>query len=174
PGGDLTGMVTGNGHRLNSEPPSRLSLAAWLYMAVVVAGSVIVLMLALGSDAPTDTAGARSGVTPLVLALLFLVCDSPPTMSTSRQSAWSPSSSATLAAVVLLGPLGAMAVGATSLLSVRRGVDITQRVFSACVYGLSGYCAGRAFLMLGGSVGLPRHDAFPDIIVPFAVAEGVP
>src|SRR5262249_57145236 len=89
---------------------------------------------------------------------------------TSRQSAWSPSSSATLAAVVLLGPLGAMAVGAASLLSVRRGAGFVQRVFSASVYGLSGYCAGRAYLALGGSVGLPRHAAFPAIIVPFAVA----
>ena len=163
-------MVTGNGHRLNGEQPSRRSLAAWLYMAVVVVGTVIVLVLALGSDVGTDTAGTRSGITLVVLALLFLVCDSTPTTSASRQSAWSPSSSATLAAVVLLGPLGAMAVGAASLLSVRRGTGLIQRVFSASVYGLSGYCAGRAYLALGGSVGLPRHAAFPAIIVPFAVA----
>ena len=163
-------MVTGNGHRLTGEPPSRLSLAAWLYTAVVVAGTVIVLVQALGSDAETDSAGTRSGVTLVVLALLFLVCDSTPTTLTSGQSAWSPSSSATLAAVVLLGPLGAMAVGAASLFSVRRGIGFTQRVFSASVYALSGYCAGRAYLALGGSVGLPRHAAFPAIIVPFAVA----
>jgi len=163
-------MVTGNGHRLNGEPPARLSLAAWLYMAVVVTGTVILLVQALSSDAETDSAGTRSGVTLVVLALLFLVCDSTPTTLTSRQSAWSPSSSATLAAVVLLGPLGAMAVGAASLLSVRRGAGFVQRVFSASVYGLSGYCAGRAYLALGGSVGLPRHAAFPAIIVPFAVA----
>src|SRR5215471_16380322 len=163
-------MVTGNGHRLNGEPPSRLSLAAWLYLAVVVAGTVIVLVQALGSDAETDSAGTKSGITLVVLALLFLVCDSTPTTLTSRQSAWSPSSSATLAAVVLLGPLGAMAVGAASLLSVRRGAGLVQRVFSASVYGLSGYCAGRAYLALGGSVGLPRHAAFPAIIVPFVVA----
>jgi HD domain-containing protein len=162
-------MVTGNGHRLNGEPPSRLSLAAWLYMAVVVAGTALVLVQALSSDAETDSAGTKSGVTLVVLALLFLVCHSTPTL-TSRQSAWSPSSSATLAAVVLLGPLGAMAVGAASLLSVRRGAGFAQRVFSASVYGLSGYCAGRAYLALGGSVGLPRHAAFPAIIVPFAVA----
>jgi len=163
-------MVTGNGHRLNGEPPSRLSLAAWLYMAVVVAGTALVLVQALSSDAETDSAGTKSGVTLVVLALLFLVCDSTPTTLTSRQSAWSPSSSATLAAVVLLGPLGALAVGAASLLSVRRGAGFVQRVFSASVYGLSGYCAGRAYLALGGPVGLPRHAAFPAIIVPFAVA----
>jgi HD domain len=163
-------MVTGNGHRLNGEPPSRLSLATWLYMGVVVTGTALVLVQALSSDAETDSAGTKSGVTLAVLALLFLVCDSTPTTLTSRQSAWSPSSSATLAAVVLLGPLGAMAVGAASLLSVRRGAGFVQRVFSASVYGLSGYCAGRAYLALGGSVGLPRHAAFPAIIVPFAVA----
>src|SRR5215467_7647996 len=147
-------MVTGNGHRLNGEPPSRLSLAAWLYMAVVVAGTMILLVQALGSDAETDSAGTRSGITLVVLALLFLVCDSTPTTLTSRQSAWSPSSSATLAAVVLLGPFGAMAMGAASLVSMRRA-GLVQRVFSASVYGLSGYCAGRAYLALGGSVGLP-------------------
>ena len=70
-----------------------------------------------------------------MLALLFLVCDSAPTTLTPRQSPWpassgqsiwSPSSAATLAAVVLLGPLGALAVGATSALSVRRGLGLTS------------------------------------------------
>jgi hypothetical protein len=163
-------MVTGNGHRSNGGPSSRLSPVAWLYGAVVVSATVAVLVQALGSDFDTDGAGTRSGFTLVVLALLFLICDSTPATLTSRQPAWSPSSAATLAAVVLVGPLGALTVGATSLLSVRRGVDLTQRVFNASMYGLSGYCAGRAYLALGATVGQPQRNAFPAIIIPFAVA----
>jgi hypothetical protein len=163
-------MMTGNGHRSNGEQPARLSPVAWLFVTVVVATAVAALLQALRSDLDTDGAVGRSGVTLVVLGLLFLVCDSTPTTLTSRQSAWSPSSSATLAALVLLGPLGAMAVGATSLLSVRRGVRLTQRVFNAAMYGLSAYCAGQAYLLLGGQVGVPGRPSFPSIIGPFAVA----
>jgi hypothetical protein len=163
-------MVTGNGHRSNGGGPSRLSPAAWLYVGVVVVAAVAVLAQLLGTDWATDDAAGESGLTLAVLALLFLVTDSTPTTLTSRQSAWSPSSSATLAAVVLLGPLGAMAVGATSLLSVRRGVDLTQRAFNASMYGLSAYCAGQVYIALGGQVGLPWRQSFHGIIGPFAVA----
>jgi hypothetical protein len=61
-------------------------------------------------------------------------------------------------------------VGATSLLSVRRGLDLTQRVFNASMYGLSAYAAGAAYLALGGHVGHPSHGSFPGIIGPFAAA----
>ncbi len=44
-----------------------------------------------------------------MLAILYLICDPTPATLTSRQSAWSPSSSAALAAVVLLGPGGGSA-----------------------------------------------------------------
>jgi HD domain-containing protein len=162
-------MMTGNGRRPNGES-AMLSPAAWLFVALVVATAAAALIQALRTDADTDGAWTRSGATLAVLALLFLVCDSTPTTLTSRQSAWSPSSSATLAAVVLLGPLGAMAVGATSLLSVRRGVHLPQRLFNAAMYGLSAYSAGRAYLLLGGHTGLPGHGSFPGIIGPFAVA----
>ena len=163
-------MVTGNGHRSTGGGPARLSPAAWLYMGAVVVAAVAALAQVLNTDSATDAAVTKSGATLAVLALLFLVCDSTPTTLASRQSAWSPSSSATLAAVVLLGPLGAMAVGATSVLSVRRGLDLTQRVFNASMYGLSAYCAGQAYLALGGQVGPPLRTAFPAIIGPFVAA----
>jgi hypothetical protein len=159
--------------------PSRLSPAALLYVGVVAAAAVAALVQALGTAADTDGAASRSGTTLVVLALLFLVCDSAPATltsrqpawpSTSRQSIWSPSSAATLAAVVLLGPLGALAVGAASALSVRRGPGLSRRIFSASMYGLSAYCAGQAYLMLGGQVGQPSRGSFPAIIGPFAVA----
>ncbi|HTX85318.1 MAG TPA: hypothetical protein VME44_24295, partial [Streptosporangiaceae bacterium] len=43
----------------------------------------------------------------VALVVLFLVCDSVDTPLSARQTKWSPSSAATLAAVVLLGPLAA-------------------------------------------------------------------
>ena len=110
--------------------------------------------------------------TLLVLAVLFMICDSTPTTLTSRQSAWSPSSAATLAAVVLLGPGGAALVGATSLISLRRG-GLRERAFNGAMYALSAYAAGEAYLALGGQIGVPGPGWFPGIILPFAVAAAV-
>ena len=162
-------MVTGAAHRLRGGTAGRLPPPAKWYVAGVATLAILVLTRAVVGDADWD-ADIPWSVALLVLALLFLVCDSTPTNLTSRQSAWSPSSSATLAAVVLLGPAGAVLVGATSLLSVRRGLQFTQRIFNASMYALSAYAAAEAYLALGGQVGKPMRDAFPGIIVPFAVA----
>jgi HD-GYP domain-containing protein (c-di-GMP phosphodiesterase class II) len=108
-----------------------------------------------------------------VLALLFLVCDSTPTPLTRRWSAWSPSTSATLASVVLLGPVGAAIVGAVSALSMRRGLLVAQRVFNSGMYALSAYAAGWTFMTLDGGVGIPKSSSFPAIIGPFAAAAAV-
>jgi len=162
-------MVTGAGHRSRGERTSFLSPAAWLYVAAVVAATGAVLAQALGADPDLDGPVSQSW-TMAVLVLLFLICDSAPAAVASRQSAWSPGSSVTLAAVVLVGPVGALVVGATSLFSVRRGLDATQRVFNASTYGLSAWAAGQAYLAFGGEVGPPSHSSFPGIIGPFAVA----
>ena len=150
---------------------SRLSRAAWLYMAVVVAASVLLLAHVLLPDLDWD-ADYRLSWTLLVLAILFMICDSTPTTLTSRQSAWSPSSAATLAAVVLLGPGGAALVGATSLISLRRG-GFRERAFNGAMYALSAFAAGEAYVALGGPVGVPGPASFPSIILPFAVAAAV-
>jgi hypothetical protein len=105
-----------------------------------------------------------------VLMLLFLICESTPTPLAARQSAWSPSSSATLAAVVLLGPIGAALVGAVSVLSLRRNLLLAERVFNGGMSAVSGYAAGGNYVALGGHIGLPRPDDFPAIVVPFAAA----
>lgn len=145
-----------------------MSRAAWLYIAAVV-------IVAVALIAPLRFAGHgyRWWVVLGVLQLLFLICDSSPTPLASRQSAWSPSSSATLAAVVLLGPAGAGLVGAISVFSLRRQLVPAERLFNGAMYALSGYAAGRAYVALGGPVGrlLPRevHAA----IWPFAVAAAV-
>jgi HD superfamily phosphohydrolase YqeK len=75
-----------------------------------------------------------------------------------------------LASVVLVGPVGAAIVGACTALGLRRGPSILQRVFNTAMYALSAYLAGRAFLALGGQVGLPDENSFPGIIAPFAGA----
>ena len=150
---------------------SRLSRAAWLYMAVVVTAAVLLLAHVLVQDL-SQGLGYQETLMLLVLAVLFMICDSTPTTLTSRQSAWSPSSAATLAAVVLLGPGGAALVGATSLISLRRG-GLRERAFNGAMYALSAFAAGEAYLALGGQIGVPKPADFPGIILPFAAAAAV-
>jgi hypothetical protein len=146
----------------------KVSRAAWLYIAAVViaAAALIAPMHFTDQD-------LRWWFELGVLQLLFLICDSTPTPLASRQSAWSPSSSATLAAVVLLGPAGAALVGAISVFSLRRRLILAERLFNGAMYAVSGYAAGSAYVALGGPVGrlLPRHS--PGVIWPFAVAAAV-
>jgi putative nucleotidyltransferase with HDIG domain len=151
----------------------RLSRAAWLYMAAVLAAAAALLAHSFYVHPHLDLSVGSWVLRLLVLAMLFLVCDSTPTTLTSRQSACSPSSSATLAAVVMLGPLGAALVGVTSLLSLRRGVNLAQRAFNAAMYTLSAFAAGMTYLALGGPVGVPDKLSFPAIIAPFAAAAAV-
>ena len=126
----------------------RLSLATWLYIAAIVAGAAAILL-----HVPLHTAGPKFWVTCAALALLFLVCDSTPIMLGDRQWAWSPSSAATLAAVVLLGKngaIGAAMIGAVALISVRRRVPLVERLFNGAMYAVAGYAAGTTFLALHG------------------------
>ena len=144
----------------------RVSRAAWIYIAAVVVAAASVVAPRL-SGPPMGTGWWLSlGV----LMLLFLICDSVPTPLAERQSAWSPSSSATLAAVVLLGPVGAALVGAVSVLGLRRKLQLAERVFNGGMSAVSGFAAGQTFVGLGGRIGLPRPDDFPPIIWPFAAA----
>jgi hypothetical protein len=160
-------MATGAGHPVRGAPP--LSPAGRLYLAGVLAAAA----LAAARVSTTGTGWAiplRTCGTLLVLAAIFLLCDSFPITLASRQSAWSPSSPATLAAVVLAGPAAAVAVSATSLLSARRPLQLTQRVFNAAMYALAACAAGAVYLRLGGRVGVPGRASFPAIIGPFAGA----
>jgi len=126
----------------------RLSWTTWLYIAAIVAAAAAILARAPGS-ASTDF-----WVTYAVLALLFLICESTPT-ALARQSSWSPSSAATLAAVVLIGSAGAAMVGAVAVLSVRRRVPLAERLFNGAMYAVAGYAAGRTYAALGGKAMLP-------------------
>ncbi len=147
-----------------------MSRAAWLYIAAVVAVAVTVTLTGPMRFGHQDV---HWWVEMVVLQLLFLVCDSTPTPLASRQSAWSPSSSATLAAVVLLGPAAAALVGVISVFSLRRHLMLAERLFNGAMYALSGYAAGSAYVALGGTVGrLGPHPVHP-AIWPFAAAAAV-
>jgi HD superfamily phosphohydrolase YqeK len=108
-----------------------------------------------------------------VLALLFLLCEFSSTTLKTRQFTWSPSTSATLASVVLVGPVGAAIVGALAAFSPRRHLLVVQRLFNSGSYALSAYAAGWTFIKLGGTVGVPGRASFPGIIGPFAAAAAV-
>jgi hypothetical protein len=146
---------------------SRVSRAAWIYIGAVViaAASVVAPPLSNHHTSPSSWWTALG-----VLMLLFLICDSTPTPLAARQAAWSPSSAATLAAVVLLGPVGAALVGSVSLVSLRRNTLLAERVFNGGMYAVSGFAAGKAFVVLGGPVGPPMRQYFPAIIWLFAAA----
>jgi len=144
----------------------RVSRAAWIYIAAVVIAAASVVAPKLSGRPMSASWWMALGV----LMLLFLICDSTPTPLAARQSAWSPSSSATLAAVVLLGPLGAALVGAVSVVSLRRNLLLAERVFNGGMSAASGYAAGTAYVALGGVIGLPTPADFSAIIWPFAAA----
>jgi HD domain len=153
----------------------------------------------LMKSALTPASPVRMPLYALVtLVVLFLVCDSVDTPLSARQTKWSPSSAATLAAVVLLGPLAAAFVGASSLLSLRPRLRLPERMFNGAMHALSGLAAGAAYLAVGhwlarlsqlqvsapppGSkppvnsvvlFGLPDSSHFPIIIGAFAAAAAV-
>jgi hypothetical protein len=137
-----------------------VSRAARLYISLVVVLTGLLVSATSMTPMPgtwglmpatSATGGVKMPLFALVtLQVLFLVCDSVDTPLTARQTKWSPSSAATLAAVVLLGPLGAAFVGASSLLSLRRQLGLPQRMFNGAMHALSGLAAGVAYLAVGG------------------------
>ena len=140
----------------------KLSRVALFYI-----GAVVVLAAALVARGPFTGLHWQYVV---FLGILVIVSESRATQLRKGQLTWSSSSAAMLASVVLVGPVGAAIVGACTALGLRRGPHILQRVFNTAMYALSAYLAGRAFLALGGQVGLPNEKSFPKIIAPFAFA----
>jgi len=140
----------------------KLSRIAWLYVGAAVAAAVIVVVK--GPYAGLDW--GQIGV----LGLLLVACESSATLLNARNLAWSANTMASLAAVVLCGPVGAALVSCGTLFGLRRGPSIVQRMFNTAMYVLSAYLAGRAFLAFGGHVGTPGQSSFPGLIGPFAAA----
>src|ERR1700722_3757367 len=147
-----------------------VSRAAWLYIGLVV----------LATAALVESTPVGTRVTPhfwrelVILQLLFLICDSTPAPLVSRQTKWSPSSAATLAAVVLLGPVAAALVGAVSLVSIKRQLRLDGRLFNGAMGALSGLLAGKTYLYLHGTVGLPSFGSKSWVLIgAFAAAAAV-
>ena len=171
-----------------TEREVRISLPARIYIGVVLLAAVgaVVATPLLGPTLPAMTIRgigflpatrvSHPWVALIVLQALFLICDSARAPVTSRQTKWSPSSSATLAAAVLLGPGAAGLVGAMSLLSVRRRLQAEERLFNGAMHALAGIAAGRVYLAIHGSVGLPRWQGAGDVyhvLLAFAIAAAV-
>jgi hypothetical protein len=146
-----------------------VSRAAWLYIVVVVA--ITGILMATTHRLPANI--HHRLMVLIVLQVLFLVCDSAKTPLTSRQTKWSPSSAATLAAVVLLGPWFAALVGAVSLLSLRGQLLVAERLFNGAMYALCGLAAGTAYIRLDGPIGVPGPMQFRRIAIAFAAAAAV-
>jgi HD superfamily phosphohydrolase YqeK len=166
---------------------AKLSVASWAYLVAVVLAAIVIITVTPYGTAALDWWRAYA-----VLALLFLICDSTPTPLAARQSAWSPSSAATLAAVVLLhGGFGAAMVGAVAVLTLRRQVPLVERLFNGAMYAVAGYAAGVTYLAVGHAghltlsgakgeldpfspqlhfMGGPHSAMFASLLVPFAVA----
>jgi HD domain len=142
---------------------ARLTWAARLYIGVVVAAAAVLIVRGPFGDFAWWREVA-------VLGLLLVVFESTATLLRPGELAWSPNSSATLAAAVLTGPVGAAIVGACTVFGMRRGPSAAQRAFNTGMMALSAYLAGRVFVAMHGHVGMPSSQSFPSIIGPFAVA----
>ncbi|MFD1936213.1 MULTISPECIES: HD-GYP domain-containing protein [Nonomuraea] len=140
---------------------------AKVYLVVVIGAAA-----ALVGHSLVTGALFRSGEygTLLVLALLFLVCESMPTLLNVEQFAVSVSFSAALAAVVLVGPDGAALVGLTAVLSVRPGLPLVKRLFNGAQFAICGYVSGMAYLFFGGVPKVPMVNDFEALIGPYAAA----
>jgi len=140
----------------------RLSWAARLYIGAVVAAGGLVIA--------RGPFGGIAWPTLVVLAALYLICEASPVLISPRRHTWSAGSAVILAAVVLLGPVGAAIVGATASCRTSRDLPVVQRMFNGAMFALAAYCAGSAYIATTGQVGVPASDSFPAIIIPFAVA----
>ncbi|KAB8184332.1 HD domain-containing protein [Nonomuraea phyllanthi] len=139
-------------------------------VAVIGAAAALIVRSVVVSGAPVAPADLD---VLLVLALLFLVCESMPTLLNVEQFAVSVSFSASLAAVVLLGPEGAALVGLTAVVSVRPGLPLIKRLFNGAQFAICGYVAGWVYEAFDGQVGVPQVNAFDDLIGPYAAATAV-
>src|SRR5215469_10868632 len=136
-----------------------VSRAAWFYIGLVVLATA-----ALVNSTPYPAGYLQDQHywrDLIILQLLFLICDSTPAPLVSRQTKWSPSSAATLAAVVLLGPLAAALVGAVSVVSVKRQLRLDGRLFNGAMGALSGLLAGETYLYLYDKALWPEYGLTP-------------
>ncbi len=118
--------------------------------------------------------GPYQGIDTGTLALmvvLFVVAESISThvLVDVKEAGISPSSAVALAAVVLVGPVGAAVVGFSCALALRRQA-VVKRAFNGAQYAIAGYATGHVYLLLGGIVGVPTQSHFPGIVLPYVAA----
>lgn len=136
------------------------SARVYIGITVIAAGAIVLTGPYTGIDIRTL----------VLVAVLFVVAESISTIVVADVKAGISSSSAVaLAAVVLLGPVGAAVVGFTSCLAIRRH-DLVKRVFNGAQFALVAYAAGHVYLLLGGKVGQPGREDFPAILFPYTAA----
>lgn len=137
---------------------------AQLYICVIVAAALAVLALVPTRSFAWPTLG-------LLIALL-VVAESVATVMPREGVRLSAGFSFTVAAVIIVGPVGAALVGAAGAFAyVRAGSPPVKRAFNGALYALSAFAAGVAYQSvapgLQGPLGL---DDFPWVCVPFAAA----
>jgi hypothetical protein len=166
----MTSGQLGIGRQLADTPrAARITPAAWAYIGLVVLAAAVLVYRTPVLER-THPVGSNPWADLVVLQALFLICDSASGPLTFRQTRWSPSWAATLAAAVLLGPAAAAFVGAMSLLSLRREPRSGERLFNGAMHALSGLAAGDAYLAINRSVGFPNYHRFGVTLLAFAVA----
>ncbi|CNG47837.1 LuxR family transcriptional regulator [Mycobacterium tuberculosis] len=137
-----------------------LPLAAWAYVCGVVA--LAAGLIATSSFAELDWSKLA------VLALLFLICDSAPARLNITRARVSLSFAASLASVVLLGPVGAALLGLVAVVTGQRFFAPVKRVFNGAQFALSGFIAGTVFDLLGGARFHPEQARWVEhVIGPF-------
>ncbi|MFA1544829.1 HD-GYP domain-containing protein [Actinomadura chokoriensis] len=134
-----------------------LPLAAWAYVCGVVA-------LAAGLIATSSFAELDWGKLA-VLALLFLVCDSAPARLNVERARVSLSFAASLASVVLLGPVGAALLGLVAVVTGQRIFAPVKRIFNGAQFALSGFIAGTVFDLLGGARFHPGQTRWVESVI---------
>ncbi|GAA4393813.1 hypothetical protein GCM10023088_73600 [Actinomadura verrucosospora] len=103
-----------------------------------------------------------------VLALLFLICDSAPARLNITRARVSLSFAASLASVVLLGPVGAALLGLCALVTGQRIFAPVKRLFNGAQFALSGFMAGTVFNLLDGDRFHPEKARWVEnVIGPF-------
>ena len=121
--------------------------AAWAYVCGVVAVATILVTASLIARSASP---ALDWSALAVLALLFLVCDAAPASLNIERARVSPGYAASLASVVLLGPVGAALVGVAAVVTAQRNLNPIKRVFNGAQFALCGYAAGQVYLLAGG------------------------
>ncbi|MBE1534451.1 HD-GYP domain-containing protein [Actinomadura algeriensis] len=137
-----------------------LPLAAWAYVCGVVV--LAAGLIATSSFAELDWSKLA------VLAVLFLVCDSAPARLNVERARVSMSFAASLASVVLLGPVGAALLGCCAVVTGQRILAPEKRLFNGAQFALSGFIAGTVFEVLGGDRFRPEQARWVEnVIGPF-------